>query len=1757
MSGPVPTEANVDDVRDRSVRLFRFLYKVEKFRASRVYNVTAYGSTTPPGAVLWLGNLPDEPELRSVLHGTLGHDSETVLELDRIELPAPPPVPAALADRIDEPDSTDLDQPPTLWPDPQTGEIDDASREEFEEWLTRWKPWAQEINRVRPIRQLYRRMFRLYEQLDQHPEDLEALIAAGCLSWYPKNHAGVQRHLTVMPADVTFDAESGLITLQLLPTRECDLELDMLDPTKRPRPSLRKEVEDQLVQIHTSVLDPEAITGPLKTVTHGLSDEAVYDTEALTPHTVSPRAHVAFAPAFIVRKRTNERKLRVLEDIIAALEDQQQQIPDGVASIVAAIDLDQSEPQLDPNTDLDSAESYLPLPANRAQQEIVWSVEHRRHTVVQGPPGTGKTHTIANVLSHLLATGRRVLITAHTERALKEVRGMLPQSLRDLAIAVTGQSRDEKAALERSVRQMTSFVDDYQPAREHARIQQLETGLDELRREQARIRTELVQARVNDVETTTIGVYHGTPAEIAQQLSNHSEVHGWLTDPEPPQDSPLDVHACRRLLDLLRRPDLHERAEELSQPLPDLEELPTAEELAELICTAERAEHRAASAELHRQHPVHASFAALEDDRRRHFQAELRAVADDVRVLQARPEPWVGGLLRHLSAGKPGVWEQRAKHLEATLARCSNLLERLGTSTVRIDEAGDRDRLLAQAAELRDYLADGGSVRKLFNAKPVREASDLLEHVVVDGVEPKDLERVDAFIAYATLEREIDRADKLWPESMEIPPEDTFSERLAWHRTELDVLFQTLTTGKRLTDLHRELTQARLAHPDWADPEDIVKLADVAQEPDRQSAMEDARRPLMELVATLSSGRSGPVRRRLRDAVDDRDVASYQQTYELIQDLLELRQEKSERDHLLDSLRAALPDTARQLINDPSEQVWDQRLEGLADACAWAWTRRELRNRIQTDRTDRLMQQLDEVSTRLHQQVLDLTVARSWAHTVDRLDQQQRRRLNTYALLAKKLPKGGKYRARKLREVQDALRRCRDAVPAWIMPINYVAEVLDVDPNAFDVVIVDEASQAGMDATFLQYLAPNMIVIGDDLQVSPTAFVNRAEVHRLADELLFDFEDKPLWSDPENSLFDHASNKFGKRITLVEHFRCMPEIIGFSQRFIYEKNGVNLVPLRQYGAERLTPVRTLHVPDGYRIDKVNPPEVDAIVELIERCADDPAYEVCRGDGTIRKRTFGVISLTGSDQAKQIDQAIMDRLGEREYAERDVRCGDAADFQGSQREVLFLSLVEAQSEDGSRIRKRGHKATDQRVNVAASRAQDQMWLVHSVLPEHLHPEDIRYKLLTYCLGTERKFGSEQHAVPRRADENVLDTERFESLFEQHVFNEIINRGYAVRTQVPVSNYRIDLVVIGRESQIAVECDGDEFHAVDQYEADIARQRELERAGWTFFRVRGSRFYADRQGALEPLWGLLESHGIYPIAHEQPQEGVESVEPPSVSGSGDTPTENTLQQSENGAGLGDSARPGLDLTTVGPSTTGGVGNFGDVPGQERNERMAGEPDSAHAASPVDRAAISLENHGRGVSEGQLDGTQEIDSRLADLGAIYRSPASYHHWDTSTVLPDPNSAQSSERQEALRRIVEVEGPIVGTRLYQLYVKSSGGSKVGSAIRRKLNQATFLMERNGTLLGDDPLKEGGQVLKTFRLPDQPPFVVRERGERTIHEIPPLELAARLRGLQLPGDSAEDTFRRILTDYGLSNLTSKTRKRLEECAALLGRHGG
>ena len=430
--------------------------------------------------------------------------------------------------------------------------------------------------------------------------------------------------------------------------------------------------------------------------------------------------------------------------------------------------------------------------------------------------------------------------------------------------------------------------------------------------------------------------------------------------------------------------------------------------------------------------------------------------------------------------------------------------------------------------------------------------------------------------------------------------------------------------------------------------------------------------------------------------------------------------------------------------------------------------------------------------------------------------------------------------------------QCQAAVPAWIMPVSNVMNSVDPAETKYDIVIVDEASQSDITAAAILYMGKKIIVVGDDEQVSPMAVgIDDSKIQNLMTMFIKGkIPNAHLW-DAKMSLYDIAELNY-RPLMLREHFRCVPDIIGYCNMLSYEGK---IKPLREAGS---SPFKTAMV--SYRVNgtrrgrnKINEEEAAAVVALIKACIEQPDYAT---------KSFGVISLLGDDQAKLIERKLYDAIPIAEYEKHHILCGNASNFQGDERNVIFLSMVDSNDGTGPLSMASGEgqgsngKAMKQRYNVAVSRAKDQLWVVHSLdYTADLKPGDMRRRLLEYAanLGTVAAKASE-------IEENS------DSPFEAAVAKALVGKGYHIVQQWQVGAYYIDMIAIYGKKRIAIECDGERWHSGDKIREDMERQAILERLGWRFIRIRGSEYYRNPAQTIERVVSELIAEGIQPEASD---------------------------------------------------------------------------------------------------------------------------------------------------------------------------------------------------------------------------------------------------------------------------------------------------
>ncbi|WP_308200802.1 AAA domain-containing protein [Rhodococcus sp. HM1] len=1436
----VDSRENDPELKDRVQRLLTFLSELVKARSAPVRLLDKHRGTFS----LEEGNL----EIALSADAAAG---DVVLKARRVHLEESPRPPKRIEEWV-RGDVGDSSAEPTL-------ASDAAYPDDFETWLQEWRVWAAVDRERRPAWRLYTFLQRAMLELEAQPESLELVVASGLLQ-LPASVAGepVRTHLITQSTRVERDSSSGDLLVRLDPESGPALEdtqlltgLSVFDSsgTRTLHESLAARVSSPVDPAATVFLKDwadRALTTRIEVVER--ADEAESPDRLLTP-----------SPSLVLRKRGAYALIEYYDRMTAAASDAAVPVPLGLAQLVEAIEPKDRVEWLDRAGSSTSAllaeDPLFPLPANQEQRDIIDRLAGDSGVVVEGPPGTGKTHTIANLVSALLARGQRVLVTSEKAQALRVLRDKLPAELQELCVSVTDAAQGGSAELNRSVSEIATRKAQFDARRTAARIDELAQRRDAALSRRATLTERIRQARASETlaHTDVSPGYAGTPAEIVRKVTAQSADHDWLRGPLNTDAPPLTQDEFRTLLVLAER-SRPGRAARRRQYFPDLD-LPALSDL-ELACDAVRSAPGTDSS------PSSGLLRMLEGaapdvlERIRVQCDHLQRALVDIDGL----EPAFQNLADAVLSGRSDYLWDKTAHIRELVTTAHNADMFLGTTTVVDTPVVGRAAMhaydaLAKALEGGEVWRSGLTRFRRCNEQTAVEALGGI--ATVDGVQAttaqlaravaEHLRALEALQSVTLILRDLGvdietagSRSQMIGEAARAARARDLVENLAARTREVELALQQANPGApRIASLDQARSVATaaqaIAAAGYAEA-NRSWLADVSSRIRARMTHGVPPEGLL-LVRALESAEFD----RIRIAIDSWEAAVRESQEELRLESLQTR------------LTDAAPALAHAIAETPSSAEWSERLSKIEQA--WEWRRAYDWVQQKSDGTDdkHLERELDATEKDIAQLTAQLAAERAWKACLERTTAEQVQALQTYRDHVASIGKGtGKYAERFRAGAREAMQVAQEAVPAWVMPLQQVLSSIPAKQNSFDVVIVDEASQADISSLFLLWLAPRVIVVGDDKQCAPSD-VSSGALEGVFTRLDSYLPDIPKYLrdsfTPRSSVFSLLRSRFGSVIRLREHFRCMPEIINWSSGQFYAD--APLVPVRQFGADRLPPLRTTYVEGGFVTGRnatlANRVEARAIADAIQRCLSDKSYE---------GKTFGVVVLQGQAQVDVITNELLDRLTPDQWEERRLRVGTPPDFQGDERHVVFLSMVVAPEQNISAMTKTEYQ---RRFNVAASRAQDQMWLFHSRTVASLRSTDLRHSLLTYMQST-----SPAPAEPM--PEGVGRDERheaFDSLFEQRVFLDIVARGYHVNPQVEANGRRIDLVITGSAGKLAVECDGDHWHSSpEQQRADLERERELQRCGWKFWRIRESEYYLDPVGSMRSLWEELDRRGIRP-------------------------------------------------------------------------------------------------------------------------------------------------------------------------------------------------------------------------------------------------------------------------------------------------------
>jgi hypothetical protein len=437
-----------------------------------------------------------------------------------------------------------------------------------------------------------------------------------------------------------------------------------------------------------------------------------------------------------------------------------------------------------------------------------------------------------------------------------------------------------------------------------------------------------------------------------------------------------------------------------------------------------------------------------------------------------------------------------------------------------------------------------------------------------------------------------------------------------------------------------------------------------------------------------------------------------------------------------------------------------------------------------------------------------------------------------------------------------------------------VSAILELSPNLYDLVVIDEASQMFMaDALPILYRAKTVFLSGDSQQMPPSDFFASAgDIENIDDEETDEDDsgdkNRLIAADGEYCLLDAAEYAVKKgnpnHAMLSVHYRSeFKELIDFSNHAFYEGKLIAAVSNRVCPSVIKSPIELNVIENATAKAGANPTEALAVVERIA--------ELWKQQDTF---SIGIITLNVK-QKDQIDDLLFERgqqdsdfLARLEQERNRTKDGEDVGFfvrsvehvQGDERDLIIFSTAYdgIKRNFGAISRKeKGRK----RLNVAVTRAKLGMIIYTSLNIDFISNESQRDTTESYWFWQYMRYARAVSEKDKKMTETILNSlsgktsqsstdAEPDSFFEEDIANFLRSHNYHVDYQIGESGFKIDLGIkrnAGDKTYLCgIECDGRQYHSSWSARLnDIWRQNILEIKGWQIVRIWSNDWFDNRE------------------------------------------------------------------------------------------------------------------------------------------------------------------------------------------------------------------------------------------------------------------------------------------------------------------------
>lgn len=410
--------------------------------------------------------------------------------------------------------------------------------------------------------------------------------------------------------------------------------------------------------------------------------------------------------------------------------------------------------------------------------------------------------------------------------------------------------------------------------------------------------------------------------------------------------------------------------------------------------------------------------------------------------------------------------------------------------------------------------------------------------------------------------------------------------------------------------------------------------------------------------------------------------------------------------------------------------------------------------------------------------------------------------------------------------LRSAFQDLLPAFPLWACSNLSLRSRLPLVPGAFDLVVVDEASQCDIASVIpLLYRARRAMIVGDPMQLRHVGMMSGVADARVRERLGLDDDAKyGRFRYGPNSIYDLASTSrqvigSNSRAELIEHYRCHPAIAEYFGSAFYRGTLKVRTPfdrrmlkkLRYRGDAGMAWTEVSGASERRGSSRICLPQIGMIVAELTRLA--------------REQFLGSIGVVTPfrAQADRIRDTVRQSVDPAILANWQFICETADGFQGDERDVVLFSLIGGgpQSELPS-----FYRSDVNRFNVAVSRAR----MVLHVFGEKDFVRTCGIKHLA-------RLAQAHDAQQREREDRTVRWDLVGPVWEPAFAEAMAAAGITYAQQYHTCGYYLDFAIFANGKKVNVEIDGEAYHRDGSGErrlSDVYRDQVLKGSGWQVVR-----------------------------------------------------------------------------------------------------------------------------------------------------------------------------------------------------------------------------------------------------------------------------------------------------------------------------------